>query len=221
MFMRGGAVDSNRSFACTLSHHPLCNAFGLFFSSVSRFPFFSAAAVSAPNNDPIVVLNNLGPQGVNVVQGASCASTPCMVGLTWTPAASGLFTGYVSIADTVTNVGVSLNLTGGSGTPAVSLSPGSVMFPAQSVGTSATAQTVTLTNTGTQSMQIGSMTLIGTNAADYGLAENCPAVLGINSQCVLTVSFTPSAAGARMAAIQLITNAPTSPNLIQLTGTGQ
>jgi hypothetical protein len=35
------------------------------------------------------------------------------------------------------------------------------------------------------------------------------------------VSFAPTAAGTRTAAIQIVSNASTSPDLIQLTGTAQ
>jgi len=180
--------------------------------------------VSAPNNDPIVVLNSFGKQGVNVVQGASCASTPCTLGLTWTPAGGGSFAGSVSITDTVTNQGRTLSLTGSSGTPAVTLSATSLSFPLQTVGTQSSAQNVTLTNSGTQPMQITAMNLTGTNSSDFGVSSNCPvspATLAVNGQCIISMSFTPMAAGTRTATVQLITNAPTSPDLIQLSGTAQ
>ncbi|PYV19688.1 MAG: hypothetical protein DMG21_00910 [Acidobacteria bacterium] len=58
--------------------------------------------------------------------------------------------------------------------PAVGLSPPSLTFAGQIVGTTSTAQALTLSNTGTAPLTISSIALGGTNPSDFGQTNNCP-----------------------------------------------
>ena len=104
--------------------------------------------------------------------------------------------------------------------PAVSLSPSSVDFGSQLVGTTSTPRPVTLTNTGTATLTISSIALSGTNAGDYGQSNNCPASLAANASCTITLTFSPSATGTRSASVAITDNAAGSPHSVSLTGTG-
>jgi hypothetical protein len=108
-------------------------------------------------------------------------------------------------------------------TPTVSLSPTSLTFAAQAIGTTTASQTITLTNTGTATLTITSITLSGTNSADFAIpsaTNTCGASLAVNASCTLGVTFTPSLVGTESASIVFTTNAPTSPNSLSLSGTG-
>jgi len=58
--------------------------------------------------------------------------------------------------------------------PAVSLSPTTLTYPGQDVGTSSTAQAVTLTNSGSAALSITSIAFTGVNNGDFGQTNNCP-----------------------------------------------
>jgi len=106
-------------------------------------------------------------------------------------------------------------------TPIVSLSPTSVAFSNQSINTSSGAQTITLTNIGTATLNIASIALTGTNAANFGtLNSTCGSTLGAGLNCTIQVTFSPLAVQSYSASLTFTTNAPSSPDNVTLTGTG-
>lgn len=107
--------------------------------------------------------------------------------------------------------------------PAVSLSPTSLSFGAQNVGTTSAAQTITLTNSGNAPLTITSIAVDGVNATDFGESANCPlgpSMLAAGASCAISVTFSPSATGARAASISIGDNATGSPHNVSLSGTG-
>jgi hypothetical protein len=106
------------------------------------------------------------------------------------------------------------------GCPAVNLSAGTLSFPAQSVGSTSTAQSVTLLNSGGGDMTIVSIAVTGGNASDFSPANNCPVVLSPNNSCTINVTFTPTAGGTRTAAVTITDNGSGSPQTVTLSGTG-
>src|SRR5207248_2482270 len=107
--------------------------------------------------------------------------------------------------------------------PSASLSPSSLTFASRQVGTTSAAQSVTLTNSGTAPLTIGSVAIAGTNSGDYAQTNDCPtgpATLAASATCTITVSFTPLAAGSRNANISVSDDAAGSPHSVGLSGTG-
>ena len=107
--------------------------------------------------------------------------------------------------------------------PTVTLNPTSIGFPNQTVSTPSTAQTITLTNKGPNGLLIGSIVVTGSNSGDFAQTNNCPvgpAAIAVNGTCTINVTFTPSAGGARSAAISINDNASGSPQSAGLSGTG-
>ena len=108
-------------------------------------------------------------------------------------------------------------------TPIVGLSPTSVSFPTQAVGTASVAQQVTVTNTGTTALTITSIAIAGTNTADFGETNTCPispATLAASSNCVVSIRFKPSRVGTESAALSISDNAFGSPQSVSLSGQG-
>lgn len=114
------------------------------------------------------------------------------------------------------------NLAGCSGAgPLVSLSPTSLAFGSQIINTTSGAQTITLTNTGSATLNITNIALTGTNAASFGIVNNlCGSTLGAGLNCTIQVTFTPTVVGANTANLTFTTNAATSPDNVSLSGTG-
>lgn len=104
--------------------------------------------------------------------------------------------------------------------PALSASVTTLNFTSQLTGTSSQPAAVTFTNTGTGDLTIAGISIAGANAADFEQTNNCPAVLGPALSCQVTVTFMPSASGARAASLTLSNNASPSPAAVSLTGTG-
>jgi hypothetical protein len=102
------------------------------------------------------------------------------------------------------------------------VSPTSLSFANQLVGTTSTAQTVTVTNSGTANLTISTVTIAGTNPGDFAKsADTCSgASVASSGTCTVSVTFTATAAGQRSATLSITDNAPDTPQSASLTGTG-
>jgi hypothetical protein len=100
--------------------------------------------------------------------------------------------------------------------PGLVASPGSLAFPLQLVGTQSTSQSVTVTNTSTQSIQVLSITAAG----DFSENDGCIGTLATGSSCVINAFFTPTAAGQRTGTLTLTDSGLGGPVSISLAGQG-
>jgi hypothetical protein len=102
----------------------------------------------------------------------------------------------------------------------MSLSPVSVNFGDQAVGTKSAAAPATLTNTGTTAVAITLITFTGANPGDFSQSNNCGKGLAPKASCTINVIFDPTASGARSAALSVTDNGGGSPQTVALSGTG-
>jgi len=106
----------------------------------------------------------------------------------------------------------------GNGT-AVNVSPTSLNFGNQKVGTTSAPKTVTFQNAGSTPMSITSVTFSGANK-DWQQTNNCGTTVAASSSCTFSVTFTPGATGARRATMKIGDPDPTGPQSVSLSGTG-
>src|ERR1051325_396780 len=107
--------------------------------------------------------------------------------------------------------------------PMVTLSPTSLTFPDQPVGTRSDARAVTLTNTGDTPLTISTIHITGPDAQDFGEGAMCPVnpdVLPAGASCTIYVAFAPGSAGAKSAALEIGDDGPESPQTVALSGNG-
>jgi hypothetical protein len=106
--------------------------------------------------------------------------------------------------------------------PAVTLTPSSLTFPTQSVGTTSTPQTISVTNSGGSGLFINSAQTRGSNALDFTqVSDGCSGTtVGAGSSCSVSITFSPTAAGARSATFIVTDNASNSPQSAPVTGVG-
>ena len=143
----------------------------------------------------------------------------CSINVTFTPAASGTRTGNLSITDNATGSPHTVTLTGTGVPPAiprVSLSPASLTFGNQALGSASQAQTVTLSNTGNAALSIAGIAATG----DFAETNNCGSSLSASGTCSINVTFTPAASGTRTGNLSITDNATGSPQTVSLSGTG-
>ncbi len=110
------------------------------------------------------------------------------------------------------------------GSPAVSFQPTSLNFGTQPVGVTTAPLSVTLTNTGTATLNISSVSIAGKSRGDYKLtsATTCKSGTQVTAggNCTISVTFTPARGGIRPASISVADDAAGSPQQVPLTGTG-
>jgi len=139
---------------------------------------------------------------------------------TFVPASVGATAGSITIANNsaTPNVVAVLNGTGTStGQPIMSVNPSSVSFGNVTVG-APNSQTIVVQNNGAATLTISQATISGAGFTMSGLAA--PATIAAGSNTTFNVAFGPSAAGAVSGSVSLVSNAPGSPTLIPLSGTG-
>ncbi len=103
-----------------------------------------------------------------------------------------------------------------------SVSTNDLSFGGVLTGTSAPAQTVTLTNDGGGPLFVSGTALLGSQAAYFAITDDgCSGVsVAPGGTCAITVSFAPASVGASGAQLSITSDAPDSPQLIALSGTG-
>jgi len=102
------------------------------------------------------------------------------------------------------------------GVPVLSINPVSLTFASQNIGTSSAARIVTLSNTGNGVLNISGIVVSG----EYAKTSTCGATLAAGANCTISVTFTPTASGARIGTMTITSNAATSPSTVSLNGTG-
>jgi len=102
------------------------------------------------------------------------------------------------------------------GSPAVTLSPTSLNFGVQLVGTNSSPQPVTLTNPGIETLRITKIAA----SSNFSQTNNCPSKLAPNGQCTINVTFSPEKINTINGAVTIKDNAPNSPQTVTLTGVG-
>ncbi|MFZ5855463.1 MAG: choice-of-anchor D domain-containing protein [Chloroflexota bacterium] len=141
----------------------------------------------------------------------------CSFGVRFSPTSDGAKTGMVTILDNVPTVLATLTMSGSGISPAVGLSTTSLIFAPQFIGTTSAAQTVTLTNVGTGTLEIGTLPISG----DFSFRTNTcnGASLPAAGTCSFSVMFSPRDIGVRTGMASIPSNAATSPDRVTLRGT--
>jgi hypothetical protein len=201
---------------------------------------FGSQAVGVASSAHVITVTNTGTAALTIstvsLTGANvpafsqmntcgaplAVSGTCTISVTFTPPSAGAKSASVSIASNAAGSPstVSLTGTGSSGAPAISLSAPSIAFGSQTDGVASSAQVITVTNTGTAALTISTVSLTGANVPSFSQMNTCSAPLAVSGTCTISVTFTPPSAGAKSASVSIVSNAPSSPSTVTLTGTG-
>jgi hypothetical protein len=106
--------------------------------------------------------------------------------------------------------------------PVAQMSATSFSFGSLSLGQTSSAQTLTITSGGGQALSLNTLAITGADPGDFAETDTChvPNVLQPGNSCSVLVSFTPSAAGSRTAAVTITSNASPPTESAQLNGSG-
>jgi hypothetical protein len=126
---------------------------------------------------------------------------------------NGVFNWHTSISS------FAFNGCSGGGGPAVTLTPTALTFGNTVVGTTSTAKSVTLTNTGSATLNIASIATSG-DFAQATSPKPCGSTLAAGKNCVIKVTFSPSQLGTRTGNITITDDASNSPQKVPLSGKG-
>jgi hypothetical protein len=99
---------------------------------------------------------------------------------------------------------------------AAALTPASVTFPPQQVGTVSAAQTVTIIDMGSDALTVSNATVTG----DFSIQNGCTSVAATGGTCAIQVTFTPTMLGTRTSTLTITDSSAGSPRTVQLSGQG-
>jgi hypothetical protein len=102
--------------------------------------------------------------------------------------------------------------------PGMSISPKSLTFPAQQVGTKSSPMYIVLRGLG----GIIPVKLNGfSTTGPFSQTNNCPATLSVNRTCSIAVTFAPKSVGTLHGSVVIRDNISPGQQVIPLTGTGR
>ena len=140
----------------------------------------------------------------------------CGVKVTFTPQAIGDRSGSLNVVYQDKSSPLAVPLSGIGVTTTVSLTPSSLSFPDQLVGRSSSQQPATLTNSGTQPVNIYSIS----TKKPFTQTNDCPASLAAGANCNIFVRFDPHDKGAAKGTLSVSDDATGSPQEVSLSGVG-
>jgi hypothetical protein len=200
---------------------------------------FGSVAVGSSSEPVTFTLTNIGTAAIDLSNIATSAGftetnncgdglnpagndgSSCTIQVSFSPTTSGAATGTLTVSYNAAGNENTLTITSsltGTGTGAVgtiTVAPTSLSFGTQVVSTTSAAQAITVTNTGTTSVTISSVTA----PAGFAQTNNCT-TLAASATCSINVTFTPTAAQTYTGNVTITDTASGSPQLVAVSGTG-
>lgn len=102
----------------------------------------------------------------------------------------------------------------------VRISKTNLTFGSRQVGSPSQAKTLTLTNIGSNVLNITNIGISGQNAGDFSQTNDCGSQLDPHKRCHIQVTFTPIDRGQRSASLNIVYDGLGSPLTVALSGTG-
>ncbi len=162
------------------------------------------------------VFLQIGTCGKTLAAGASCS-----VYVAFKPSTAGSVSSTLNFTDNASGSPQHVTLAGtGTTAPSVKLSTNAITFPTTLHGTTSAAVAVTLTNSGTATLTLNSITVGGTNPTDFEALDTCGSTLAASTSCTVYVAFKPAATGTFHGTLSIADNGASSPQSVALTGTG-
>ncbi len=182
------------------------------------------------SNTSAIAISSIAFTGTNpsdfVIKSNTCgasipASSSCKIGVAFAPTTTGARSAALTLTDSATNSPQSVTLTG-TGVAAIKLTPIAVKFAATLVGHTSVTKIATFKNLLKTPVTLSGITITGGNAGDFAIVSTtCGGSVAALSSCTISVSFTPTAVGARTSTLSVSNNAVPNPITSALSGTGK
>ncbi len=178
------------------------------------------------NGDQTLAINSIsiiGTDASSFSQTNTCTATlppnsNCSVSIDFSPTSVGPLLAMLQVADNAPGSPqiLVLNGIGLAAVPAATLSPTAPSFPTITQGTTGTAQTLTIANSGNAPLHISSVAVVGPNSSDFGFTNNCTAAVAPAGNCTILVAFIPIGPGQRTATLTITDDAQGSSQSVLL-----
>ncbi|WP_187290230.1 choice-of-anchor D domain-containing protein [Terriglobus saanensis] len=191
---------------------------------------FASQPVGTTSSAQTVTVSNAGSAPLNLLaivitgdftKAGTCTAQPilppgasCTVEVFFTPTSTGTRTGTLTITSDAGTKTVALS-GNAPGPTALILTPTTLAFSSTPIGTAAVPKNITVSNTGTANATLGTASITG----DFVLSANtCGSTLPPQAGCTLSITFKPTASGARSGTLTL--SSDSGIHTASLTGVG-
>jgi hypothetical protein len=170
-----------------------------------------------------VTIDQTAVTGTSFTTGAGTPSATIAPGqsktiqIQFAPLSPGSAAGGFTLTSNASNSPLTVDLVGTGGQAGLAISPASFNFGSVQVGSTGSA-TITLTNSGNESVSITQASATGTGFSANGLSSG--ATIAAGQSTTFTAQFAPTTAGSASGSISVGSNAPNSPLTIALSGSG-
>lgn len=198
-------------------------------SSTQTVKLYNGASAAIAVNSVTISGTNAGDFAINTNGCRTSNLQPkasCSIGVIFTPTATGTRTATMTFVDTAGNSpqAATLNGTGtASNSATITISPSSLSFGSESVGTTSAAQAFNVAAGGSGSVAFTSSSFgfAGIDPGDFSISSNtCGSSLQAGSSCTVNVTFTPKAIANRVALFSITDNAATPNQVASVSGAG-
>jgi hypothetical protein len=149
------------------------------------------------------------------------AGISCEIVIFFQPSAAGEKKATLIVESNATNNPVEVPLVGFAIAPELAIAPFSFDFGPVQPGSKSPPEHFSIENRGSDVGTIEAVALSGGNAGQFEITANeCTEGLGIGAGCGFAVLFAPTSAGSKSATVKVTSNAPESPQMIAVSGTG-
>jgi hypothetical protein len=151
------------------------------------------------------------------------ANKSCTVSVTFTPGALGARSATLVITDAATNSPQQIALSG-KGVVQVSVTPSALSFGGITVGSTSVAKVITVKNNLKTTLTFSGtpFTFTGSDPGDFGQsATTCGSTLVGLGHCTVSIVFAPTAPGVLTAVLNVADSGNSSPQTVNLSGTGK
>jgi len=145
------------------------------------------------------------------------AAKSCRIQISFTPITATTVKGTITVNSDESTQTITLHGTGRLPSPEASLSSSSLDFGDVALGSTSLTKTVQLTNSGKVTLDIHK---ISTNSGAFITSSTCGDNLSIAQSCSVSCEFRPTSTGITNASLSIDTNAPNSPHIVYIRGTG-
>jgi hypothetical protein len=160
-------------------------------------------------------------KGSNTCGKSLAAGARCDISILSQPTTTGSQSGLITLVDSASSKPQYIELSG-AGT-SIRLSPSSLNFGSQKVGTESEPQVVTATNVGTAAVTFRSVVVAGTEKTDFPVTSSCTSqAVQPGASCTASITFDPTKTGTRSASVNFNQqNQPSAnPQPVALSGMG-
>jgi hypothetical protein len=184
----------------------------------ANLTFSAGDTVTGPNAADFTI-------GTDTCGSSAIAPTAqCSTNVTFNPSTGGAESATLVYSTNAGTVNIPLSGTGVANAPVVQFATTTLAFGSEVQGSTTSALTETVTNSGNANLTFPSNPVIsGANAADFTIStEGCTTSTTVTptSNCATHVTFTPSTTSTETAQLVYTDNAANSPQSVSLTGTG-